>query len=282
MANKLYEETAIQDIADAIREKTSSTDTYKVAEMGDAIRSIPSGGTSKPIKVKTIQLTTMEDETFDISQLDLSECTSLLNFVHYAYGLTSINGQINVPLSTNNSYAFSLSSLSGEIKVNAPLTTNWSECFETTMLTKVDIVVGCTSSTTLDVQYLVHGSEYLEELNVENDGVNQDTDTAIQINSIAWDCKRLRILNLKGLYGRVTGFSSAFRNCTSLELLDIRNITFSQNTTGSSNAVQGLNRDVKIIVKDQAEKDWWATKYSSYNFSTYTVEEAIEQGIVEE
>lgn len=44
MANKLYEETAIQDIADAIREKASSSDTYKVAEMGDAIRNIAGGG----------------------------------------------------------------------------------------------------------------------------------------------------------------------------------------------------------------------------------------------
>lgn len=43
MANKLYEETAIQDIASAIREKNGSTDTYKVAQMGNAIRGISSG-----------------------------------------------------------------------------------------------------------------------------------------------------------------------------------------------------------------------------------------------
>lgn len=38
MANKLYEETAIQDIAEAIRETNGSTDTYTVAQMGDAVR----------------------------------------------------------------------------------------------------------------------------------------------------------------------------------------------------------------------------------------------------
>lgn len=43
MANKLYEESSIQDIANAIREKTGGTDTYLVAQMGDAIRDIPSG-----------------------------------------------------------------------------------------------------------------------------------------------------------------------------------------------------------------------------------------------
>lgn len=41
--NKLYEESSIQDIANAIREKTGGTDTYLVAQMGDAIRDIPSG-----------------------------------------------------------------------------------------------------------------------------------------------------------------------------------------------------------------------------------------------
>lgn len=42
MAKKLYEEASVQDIAVAIREKTGSTETYKVAQMGNAVRAIPS------------------------------------------------------------------------------------------------------------------------------------------------------------------------------------------------------------------------------------------------
>ena len=42
MAKKLYEEASVQDIAAAIREKTGGTETYKVAQMGNAVRSIPS------------------------------------------------------------------------------------------------------------------------------------------------------------------------------------------------------------------------------------------------
>ena len=38
--NKLYEETDIQNIANAIREKTKSTDTYKVSEMANAVSNI--------------------------------------------------------------------------------------------------------------------------------------------------------------------------------------------------------------------------------------------------
>ena len=42
--NKLYEENDIQNIANAIRGKNGSTDTYKVSEMASAINDIPSGG----------------------------------------------------------------------------------------------------------------------------------------------------------------------------------------------------------------------------------------------
>lgn len=41
---KLYEESSIQDIADAIREKNGTEETYKPSEMGDAVRAIQSGG----------------------------------------------------------------------------------------------------------------------------------------------------------------------------------------------------------------------------------------------
>lgn len=40
MANKLYEETAVADIADAIRQINGKTKFYTVAEMGNAIREI--------------------------------------------------------------------------------------------------------------------------------------------------------------------------------------------------------------------------------------------------
>lgn len=44
MSKKLYEESSIQDIANAIREKNESTTTYKVAEMGAAVRDLPTSG----------------------------------------------------------------------------------------------------------------------------------------------------------------------------------------------------------------------------------------------
>lgn len=43
MVNVLVEDSYLSDIADAIRQKKSSVDTYKPSEMADAIMSIPSG-----------------------------------------------------------------------------------------------------------------------------------------------------------------------------------------------------------------------------------------------
>ena len=40
---KLYEEASVQDIADAIREKTGGAETYRIAQMASAVRSIPGG-----------------------------------------------------------------------------------------------------------------------------------------------------------------------------------------------------------------------------------------------
>jgi hypothetical protein len=44
MSNKLYEESSIQAIANAIRSKNGSSDTYTVSQMSTAIDNIPSGG----------------------------------------------------------------------------------------------------------------------------------------------------------------------------------------------------------------------------------------------
>lgn len=50
MSQKLYTESDIADIADAIREKNGSSDTYKVSDMSTAIRSIPTGSGGLTIK----------------------------------------------------------------------------------------------------------------------------------------------------------------------------------------------------------------------------------------
>lgn len=49
MANKLYEENDIRAIANAIRAKSGTDETYKPSEMAEAIEAIPTGGSLKAL-----------------------------------------------------------------------------------------------------------------------------------------------------------------------------------------------------------------------------------------
>lgn len=68
--NKLYEETDIQNIANAIREKTKSTDTFKVSEMANAINSIKTNNGNTLISSKCFDVQfESEVDYIDVSKL---------------------------------------------------------------------------------------------------------------------------------------------------------------------------------------------------------------------
>lgn len=65
MGNKLYEETSIQAIANTLRSKLGSSDTYKVSEMAGAM---------SPLVLPTGKLTITENGTdIDVSQYDKAD-----------------------------------------------------------------------------------------------------------------------------------------------------------------------------------------------------------------
>ena len=53
MANKLYNDTSVKAIADAIRAKNGTTNTYTIGEMAGAINDIPTGGSDVNAKFFT-------------------------------------------------------------------------------------------------------------------------------------------------------------------------------------------------------------------------------------
>lgn len=92
MALKLYNETDIEAIADAIRGKNGSSDTYKVSEMADAIDDIPTGGGVDYLAGRlTNTLTSYESESVTIIKSNgFRDCSNLEHV--YLPNVTKIEG----------------------------------------------------------------------------------------------------------------------------------------------------------------------------------------------
>ena len=92
MANKLYNDTSVKAIADAIRAKNGTTNTYTIAEMAGAINDIPTGdvnakfftfSSAEPVANQTVKIVSADPDVA----------------AHY----TDPNAMITVRKMTNNS-----------------------------------------------------------------------------------------------------------------------------------------------------------------------------------
>lgn len=88
MANKLYEESHVQDIANAIREQNGTTETYNVSEMGNAIRSITTG--IEPVEHSWNQIPTLVKNYLDNVTYDPSDYT-VSSIADYAPATADVN-----------------------------------------------------------------------------------------------------------------------------------------------------------------------------------------------
>ena len=93
MANVLVEETSLQDIADAIREKTETEDTFKPSEMGEAIRGISSGEPDAELLKKAELLHTAYQVAFGdnktITEVEL-DCINKTTFQYFVDGCINL------------------------------------------------------------------------------------------------------------------------------------------------------------------------------------------------
>lgn len=167
----------LTDIADAIRGKNGSSDTYKPSEMADAIDNIPSGGGGDALEPSRIALSGITGDvvikpqvTVDVSKtltsleqmfyqdtaitsiefdasIDLSKVTSIYQMCNGCFNLQQV--KFNAVLSpTNASGAFRSCKLSESPVLDLSKCTNASSLFQATNGMKVTTTYDLSSFTT--------------------------------------------------------------------------------------------------------------------------------------
>ena len=102
MSQVLITETNLTDVANAIREKTETTDTYSITEMADAIRSIVGGGGGDFVPVGVMVPYTSEKPPQDWlicdgSAISRTEYSELFAVIGTKYGAGDGSTTFNLP-----------------------------------------------------------------------------------------------------------------------------------------------------------------------------------------
>lgn len=103
MARVFVNDTTLMDIADAIREKNGSEDTYKPSQMADAVRGIQSGGGVNLFDYTTSLQSTFSHTIFDFENLELEfgrKGVSISNTNCFAYSFLNATGLKRVKVTT--------------------------------------------------------------------------------------------------------------------------------------------------------------------------------------
>lgn len=127
MANKLYEEQSVQNIANAIRTKNGLSTTYKIAEMAQAILDIPTGGGG------TNYLPTVcnDASTYSLPSGALTGVTNIRSYMFYGAKVSTI--AFPSGLTTIGESAFQGASLGGgAIRIPSSVTSIGANAFQGT------------------------------------------------------------------------------------------------------------------------------------------------------
>lgn len=112
-----------------------------------------------------------------------------------------------------------------------------------------------------DTSNMFYGCQKLENLDINC----IKTDNVTNMNSMFRNCYNLENLDLSSFNTtNVTNMTGMFQDCSSLKYLDIRNFTFDK-VTAYRNMFNSVPTDCEIIVKDDTQRNWLKT-----NFSTLT------------
>ena len=217
--NKLYEENDIQAIANAIRSKNGSSDTYTVAQMGTAISNIPSGGGGFPANTKfayndSSVFNTLIPQIASVS----SQYTDMSYLFYHSSGLTSVD---MTDWDTSN-------------------VTAMNQMFGSCSSLQSANLSGLDTSSVVSFDSMFNGCGSLSSVNLRN----WVLDNSLNLNfyRMFYGCSNLTSIDLSSwtdntsLSGYVIPYniSGMFQGCTNLQTLDLSSLSLSSATTYSN------------------------------------------------
>ena len=220
-----------------------------------------------------------------------SSAPKLINIQYAFYKCTNLKGTIDLSNFKPNNYvdfefAFYYCKNITEVKLNNFKFSSFRSAFQgCTLLEKIDFT-GIGTSNITSMQYSFTDCSSLTSLDL----TNFDTSSLSDLWQTFAGCSNLETLNITSwkitnkvtnLYGTfdkcsklkkldlsnwdtsgVTTLNYAFRRMTNIEEIDLRRADFS-NVTSTTSVFYLTNNNVKIIVKDDIQKNWFNTNFSN-------------------
>ena len=227
-----------------------------------------------------------------------SSAPKLINIQYAFYNCTNLKGTIDLSNFKPNNYVdfrfvFCYCKNITEVKLNNFKFSTFRGAFQgCTLLEKIDFT-GISTSNITDMQDAFNSCSSLTSLDLTNFDVSTlatNKHTTGGLWQTFASCSSLETLNITGwkitnkvtnLYGTfdkcsklkkldlsnwdtsgVTTLNYAFRRMTNIEEIDLRRADFS-NVTSTTSVFYLTNNNVKIIVKDDIQKNWFNTNFSN-------------------
>ena len=227
-----------------------------------------------------------------------SSAPKLINIQYAFYNCTNLKGTIDLSNFKPNNYvdfefAFYYCKNITEVKLNNFKFSSFRSAFQgCTLLEKIDFT-GISTSNITDMQDAFNSCSSLTSLDLTNFDVSTlatNKNTTGGLWQTFASCSSLETLNITGwkitnkvtnLYGTfdkcsklkkidlsnwdttgVTDLNYTFRRMTNIEEIDLRRADFS-NVTSTNSVFYLTNNNVKIIVKDDIQKNWFNTNFSN-------------------
>src|SRR5574344_1004918 len=240
MSKVMITDTYLTNIANAIRNKNSSTTTYKPSEMATAITNLPSGSVSIPPNTFFAFSQTSNDNfnTF-IAALDTSAYTTMNYMFAGLVNITNLDlSNFNTANVKDMSYMF--------YECTKLQTVNLSNFNTKNVLNMTCMFYGCPSLTSANLSSFNGDSVYFTSSMFEN-------------------CDDLQTVNLSSFATpKLTKVNSMFKGCTSLVSIDIRNMNFSLVTAYSNFLPSTVPTTLTTIYVNQSGYDFITAHFSAY------------------